>query len=210
MNGRLYRGIITGLNEAMVVDRATHDRLIAEHPSSVDVLKPFLRGRDVKRWRVQFADQYLIKIESSENKRHPWTGESRDDAERTFATAYPAIYQHLRPYRDALIHRDDQGRFFWELRSCAFWSEFAESKIVIPAIVQHVEYAADFEGFITNDKTSFCITGWVHYLLGVLNSKVLWWYIRQTAASRQGGFYEFKPMYVSTATDCANRQPKAD
>ena len=48
VNGRLYRGIITGLNEAMVVDRATRDRLIAEHPSSAEVLKPYLRGRDVK------------------------------------------------------------------------------------------------------------------------------------------------------------------
>ena len=52
VKGRFYRGIMTGLNEAFVVDRATRDRLIAEHPSSAEVLKPFLRGRDVKRWRV--------------------------------------------------------------------------------------------------------------------------------------------------------------
>jgi adenine-specific DNA-methyltransferase len=68
VNGRFYYGIKTGFNEAFVVDRVTRDRLIAEHPSSAKVLKPFLRGRDVKRWRTDFADQYLIKIESSENK----------------------------------------------------------------------------------------------------------------------------------------------
>lgn len=71
VNGKLYTGILNGLNEAFIVDRATRDRLIAEHPSSADVLKPFLRGRDVKRWSIDFAEKYLIKIESSDNKQHP-------------------------------------------------------------------------------------------------------------------------------------------
>jgi hypothetical protein len=59
---RFYWGIKTGLNEAFIVDRATRDSLIAEHPSSAEVLKPYLRGRDVKRWVVNFAEQYLIFI----------------------------------------------------------------------------------------------------------------------------------------------------
>ncbi|UIE36935.1 Eco57I restriction-modification methylase domain-containing protein [Leptodesmis sichuanensis] len=59
VNGRFYYGIKTGLNEAFVVDRATRDRLIAEHSSSAEVLKPFLRGRDVKRWVIDYADLYL-------------------------------------------------------------------------------------------------------------------------------------------------------
>ena len=49
VNGRLYRGIITGLNEAFVVDEATVDRFIKEHAPSAELLKPMLRGRDVKR-----------------------------------------------------------------------------------------------------------------------------------------------------------------
>ena len=52
-------------------------------------------------------------------------------------------------------------------------------------------------GFYTNDKTSICVTSEVNYLLGLLNSKLLWWFIQRTAATKQGGFYEFKPMYVS-------------
>ena len=86
------RGITTGLNEAFVVDRATRDRLIREHKSSAEILKPFLRGRDVKRWRTEFAEQYLIKIESSENKDHPWSGKSEKEAEKIFDKTYPAIY----------------------------------------------------------------------------------------------------------------------
>ena len=51
--------------------------------------------------------------------------------------------------------------------------------------------------YFSNDKTSICVTSDVNYLLGLLNSKVLYWFIRQTASTKQGGFYEFKPMYVS-------------
>src|SRR5207245_662954 len=69
VNGRWYWGIKTGLNEAFVVDRDTRDRLISRHKSSAGILKPILRGRDVKRWKTEFAEQYLIKIESSENKK---------------------------------------------------------------------------------------------------------------------------------------------
>jgi len=87
---RIYYGIKTGLNEAFVVDGATRDRLIREDKSSAEVLKPFLRGRDVKRWRVEFADIYLIKIESSENKRHPWSGRKAAEAERVFERAEAA------------------------------------------------------------------------------------------------------------------------
>ena len=60
VNGRFYYGIKTGLNEAFVVDRATRDWLIREHKSSAEILKPFLRGRDVKRWRVEPQDLWLI------------------------------------------------------------------------------------------------------------------------------------------------------
>ncbi|MDV7393366.1 type II restriction endonuclease, partial [Arthrospira platensis SPKY1] len=72
VQGRFYYGIKTGLNEAFVINGETRTRLIAEDPKSAEIIKPFLRGRDVKRWRVEFADQHLIKIASSENKKHPW------------------------------------------------------------------------------------------------------------------------------------------
>ena len=213
VGGRLYRGILTGLNEAFVVDKATRDRLVREHKSSGELLKPFLRGRDVKRWRVVTAGQYLIKIESSENKKHMWSDKSEAEAGKVFSRAYPAIHEHFQSLRaikldepdargcrnmfEKLQRRDDQGRFFWELRSCVYWNQFEQSKIVIPAIAKTVQYAADDHKFYSNDKTSICGTSEPNYLLGLLNSRVLWWLIRQTAASKQGGFYEFKPMYVS-------------
>jgi hypothetical protein len=199
VKGRFYYGIKTGFNEAFVVDRETRDRLIAEHPSSDEVLKPFLRGRDVKRWTVEFSEHYLIKIESSENKQHPWSGKLGLEAENTFAVTYPAIYARFQyqDFRDQLIKRDDQGKYFWELRSCKYWQEFEHPKIVIPAITQRVEFAYDCIGYFGNDKTSICLTNNVNYLLGLLNSSLISWFIRQIAPTRQGGFYEFKPTYVT-------------
>jgi len=60
VQGRFYYGIKTGLNEAFVIDGATRQRLIAEDPKSAELIKPYLRGRDVKRWKVEWADLYLI------------------------------------------------------------------------------------------------------------------------------------------------------
>lgn len=70
VNNRFYRGILTGYNQAFIVDQETRDRLVAEHESSAEILHPFLRGRDIKRWRSKETAQYLIKIESSNNKQH--------------------------------------------------------------------------------------------------------------------------------------------
>ena len=197
VKGRFYYGIKTGLNEAFVIPGATRKLLVTEHPSSDEVIKPFLRGRDVKRWRVEFDDRYLIKIESSENVQHPWSDRKEAEAEKQFARAYPAIYEYFRPRRKELTSRYDQGRYFWELRACAYWREFDQPKIIVPAITDAVNYADDDRGFFSNDKTSILIPESLPYTLAIVNSQVSWWFSQQTFASKQGGFYEFKPMYVS-------------
>jgi adenine-specific DNA-methyltransferase len=185
VNGRLYYGIKTGLNEAFVVDRATRDRLIAEHKSSAEVLKPFLRGRDIKRWRVEPQDLWLI-----------FTRRGID------IKKYPAIYEHLLPFKKRLMPGAPGGRkpgsYEWyEIQdSIAYWQEFEQPKIVIPAIERTVSYAPDLQGHYSNDKTTICVSDQINYLLALLNSSALWWFIRATAATKQGGFYEFKPMYV--------------
>ena len=197
--GRFYRGVLTGLNEAFVISREQRDALVAQDPKSAEIIKPFLRGRDVKRWNVEFEEQYLIKIESSENVSHVWSDLPPDKAEKKFAKTYPSIYAWFtgENHRQQLIARTDQGRYFWELRSCAYWDEFLEPKIVIPAITGNVNYAADLSGFFSNDKTSVIVSEDWRYVLAILNSAISWWLTRQLFASKMGGFFEFKPMYVS-------------
>jgi adenine-specific DNA-methyltransferase len=196
VNERFYYGIKTGLNEAFVVDRATRDQLIAADPASADILQPFLRGRDVKRWQVTFADQYLIKIESSANKIHPWSGKPDSEAERIFAESYPAVYAHLEQYRDKLIKRYDQGKFFWELRACAYWDEFEQPKIVYPDIAQDAEFCFDNNGYFVVNTMYLMPTDEV-WLVGLLNSKAIFWFYTQISTKIRGGFVRFIAQYVS-------------
>ena len=187
VNGRFYRGILTGLNEAFVVDHATRDRLIAQHPSSAEVLKAFLRGRDVKRWRVDFADQYLIKIESSENKKHPWSNQPEQEAEKIFAKTYPAIYEYFQQFRDRLIKREDQGKYFWELRSCKYWQEFEQPKILYPDIYEHQSFLMDKTGFYSGNTTYFIPTKET-WLCGLLNSQLIEWFYSLVSNTIRGGY----------------------
>jgi hypothetical protein len=195
IKGQIYSGIKTGLNQAFVVDVATRGRLIAEHPSSAEVLKPFLRGRDIKRWQVEFAAQYIIKIESSENARHPWSDKSPAKAEKIFADFYPAIYVYFRHHRQQLVERYDQGHYFWELRSCDYWQQFEQPKIVYPDIAQRSEFAYDTGNhFLLN--TSYIIPTKEKWLLGVLNSPLVFWCYTQISNTIQGGFVRFIRQYV--------------
>ena len=196
VKGRFYRGILTGLNEAFVVDREMRAELIAEHPSSAEVLKPFLRGRDVKRWQVNFAEQYLITIESSENRVHPWSGQSAGEAEQIFANTYPAIYAHLKTFREQLIKRYDQGKYFWEFRACAYWAEFEQPKIVYPDIAQGAEFSFDDDRYFLGN-TLYLLPTKEMWLLGLLNSKAVFWFYTKTSTQIRGGFVRFIAQYVS-------------
>ncbi len=196
VEGRFYYGIKTGFNEAFVIDRATRDRLINEHPSSAEVIKPFLRGRDVKRWCVDFAEQYLIKIESSENKEHPWSKLSEQEAEKIFDETYPAIYKHFSQFRKSLIKRCDQGRFFWELRSCIYWQEFEQPKIIYPDIAQKAEFSYDLDNLHLSN-TLYLLPTKELWILGMLNSQLIFWVYNSISPQIRGGFLRFIAQYVS-------------
>ncbi len=189
VNGRFYYGIKTGLNEAFVVDRATRDRLIAEHSSSAEVLKPFLRGRDVKRWSVNFAEQYLIKIESSENKQHLWSNKSDKEAEKIFAKTYPAIYARFELFRERLVKRCDQGKYFWELRSCAYWDEFETPKIILGRFMNVATFAFDKNNFLHNDAL-YTVSRINEYVAAILNSSIGWWFLSHICTDLQNGYLQ--------------------
>lgn len=195
VGGAVYRGIITGLNEAFVVDRATRDRLIREHRSSAEILKPFLRGRHVKRWLVDYADEYLIKIESSENKQHPWSHKPEKEAERIFAKTFPAIHERFQNFRSGLIKRGDQGNFFWELRSCAYWHRFEEPKILYPDIYEHQSFTYDEAGYFAANTCYFIPTS-ERWLSAVLNSQTVEWFYSTVSNKVRGGYMRSFTDYI--------------
>lgn len=204
VKGRLYYGLKTGLNDAFVVSREKRDELIDQHKSSAKILKPFLRGRDIKRWRLESDDLYLLFV--------PWhfplheeasvVGPSKK-AEEAFQKLYPAVYAHLKSFRKELSSRNkaETGvRYEWyalQRWGAEYWQEFEQPKIIVPAISDTVNFAPDKDGFYSNDKTSIIVPESVPYTLAILNSQISRWFAEQTFASRQGGFYEFKPMYIS-------------
>jgi hypothetical protein len=109
--------------------------------------------------------------------------------------SYTAISTHLAPFAEAARKRSDQGDYWWELRACEYYAEFEKPKIIVPAIVQTASYLVDASGFYSNDKTSIIGVD-DKALLAVLNSKATDFFMHSIAATKQGGFYEYKPMYL--------------
>lgn len=188
--GRFYRGILTGLNEAFVVDAATRERLIAEDPKSKELIKPWLRGRDVRKWKAEWAGLYLITIPSSANQKWPWSSESNERKARSlFEKAYPAIHTHLSQWEDQLKKRDDQGQFWWELRSCAYYKEFEEPKIILGRFMNKATFTFDREARLHNDAL-YMIAGADEYVVAILNSKIGWWFLRNICTDLQNGYIQ--------------------
>ena len=127
---------------------------------------------------------------------HLWSNKSPTEAERTFAKTYPAVYAYFDSFRDRLIKRSDQGRYFWELRSCAYWSEFEQTQIAWGNLSTKPNFSSVQAGIYLSAPATFMVSDSSH-LLGILNSQIMHYFVSQVAAVRQGGFLEFKPMYVS-------------
>jgi hypothetical protein len=167
-------GIKTGLNEAFLIDDDCKRKLIAEHDECREVIKPFLRGSDIGRWNSDWADLWMIVLPSSNDRAWPWAvlGET---AEAKFKAHYPSVYGHLKPLEERLRKRQDQGKYWWELRPCAYWEAFEKEKLFYQVIQYHPRYALDASGFLGNDKTYFLPTADT-FLLAVLNSPLMWWH----------------------------------
>jgi hypothetical protein len=169
-----YRGILTGLNEAFLIDGNCKRKLIAEHEGCKEVIQPFLRGSDLARWNSDWAGLWMIVLPSSTDRAWPWA-ELGEGAEAEFKDRYPSLHRYLKPLEEQLRKRQDKGRYWWELRSCAYWDAFRKPKIFYQEIQFHPAYSLDVEGRFGNNKTFFLTTDDL-FLLAVLNSPLMWWH----------------------------------
>ncbi len=168
------RGILTGFNEAYLIDTATKDTLVRADPKSASLFKKYLRGQDIDRWQAEWNGLWMLALKSSGNHTWPWS-EATENAEAVFAATYPAIYTHLNIQRDSVVKRQDQGEHWWELRACAYWHQFEKPKIMYQEIQYHSCYMFDTNGMLANNKVFFVPTSDL-YLLGILNSSLMWWH----------------------------------
>lgn len=170
-----YRGILTGLNEAFLIDTATKERLVAEDARSGELMRPFLRGQDVQRWRAEWAGLWMILLKSSDDHEWPWSSQAEVEAEASFAMHFPSVHRHFSSLRERLVRRQDQGRFWWELRRCVYYSAFDEKKIVWQEIQFLPAFAIDSRAAFANNKV-FLLPSSDLFLLAALNSPLLWWH----------------------------------
>ncbi len=190
----IYYGIKTGLNDAFVIDRATRDRLVAEDPASAEIIKPFLAGRDIKRYETPEAEKFLILF------RKGWTRETSgyDDEARAWAWLrehYPAICRWLEPFEAKARKRYDKGEFWWELRACEYYDKFEEPKILYAEISQSGNFTLDFQKNYS-DTTSYIIPIASKELLGILNSKLFVFVFSYISSEIRGGFLRWKRQYM--------------
>ncbi len=177
--GSPCRGIVTGLNEAFVIDNSTKERLCAQDSRSAKLLKPFLEGKDLKRWRAEPRDQWLIYIPKNRIKI--------DD--------YPAIRNWLLPFKAALEARATQQEWF-ELQQAqeAYAHYFQGTKIIYPEFCNINQFLIDNSNYV-NNKCYFVPTS-EEWLASFLNSKISWFSITGNSVPVRGGFYQMHSQFV--------------
>ena len=185
----INRGLLTGRDEAFIITRAKRDELIAEDPKSSEILKPLLRGRDIKRYKTEYADLWIINSHNGYGNVHPVD----------VPKEYPAIWKHLqkvnRESTGAVEKRQDQGWHWSNLRNCAYVPNFEKEKICWGNLAVSAQFALVEAGMYVSAPSPL-ITPASKYMLAVLNSTLGDFYIHSLGVTRSGGFMEYKPMFV--------------
>ncbi|KHL88417.1 restriction endonuclease [Helicobacter pylori] len=171
-------GIKTGANEAFIIPTEKRDAILnacktqEERERTEGLIKPILRGKDIKRYSYEWAHLWVI------NTHNGYTSAPKSKIPPIDIEKYPATKAHLDAHYDAITTRSDQGDTPYNLRNCAYLEDFEKEKIVYGEIVQEPRFYLDngeceLGGFYA-EATSFILTGeHLHYLLGMLHSKLI-------------------------------------
>lgn len=193
VGGKIFYGIKTGLNDAFVIDEKTKNQIIREDNKCKEIIKPFLMGREIKRYRAVDVKQYLIYIpkgftrNSLRKNQDPWNW---------FNKNYPSVSKHLDHYAEKARKRSDQGDFWWELRSCDYYSAFEKPKIILPDISIKGNFTFDISKCFCGN-TAYIIQSDDLFLLGLLNSSLITFFYSNISPVFRGGYLRFIFQYLS-------------
>ena len=180
-------GIKTGYNKAFIIDGKTKDALVAADPKSAEIIKPVLRGKDIRRFRTEASGQWLI------------------DTHNGFGTVpaidvnkYPAVKAHLDAHYPLLEKRQDKGKTPYNLRNCAYHEEFGKEKLFWMDLTEYGRFAYDADDtFCLN--TVYMISGpSVKYLCAILNASLTTWFMQATALTSGMGVTRWFSVFVET------------
>ncbi|MGL2767661.1 DUF7149 domain-containing protein [Helicobacter pylori] len=175
---QIYRGILTGANEAFIITTEKREEILnacktqEERKRTEALIKPILRGKDIKRYSYEWAGEWVI------NTHNGYTSNLKFKIPPIDIEKYPALKSHLDSHWDTIATRSDQGDTPYHLRNCAYLEDFEKEKIVYGEIVQEPRFYLDNGecelGYFYAEATSFILTGeHLHYLLGMLHSKLI-------------------------------------
>ena len=191
-NVNIYRGILTGYNDAFIIDKAKKEEILAkcqseeERKKTDELIRPILRGRDIKRYGYDFADLYLINTHN---------GVKEKGIKRIHIEDYPAVKAHLDLYYPQLQKRADQGDTPYNLRNCAYIEDFYKQKIVYPNMTKFMPFFLDNENFLVNQKCFIMIGEKLAYLTAFLNSNIFKICYRDNFPELQGGTRELSKIF---------------
>jgi type I restriction-modification system DNA methylase subunit len=187
---KIYRGILTGLNEAFIIDEKKREELIYKDSRNGDLIKPFLTGAESKRYAIKSKKNYIIFTRRGIDIFH-----------------YPSILRYLEQFKNKLAPKKSKeqengrkpGNYKWyEIQdSTAYYEDFEKPKIIWGNLATRSSFSFDEKnGFYVNAPACILPTN-SKYVLGILNSKLISYFLKSICAERRGGFIEQKPVYVS-------------
>lgn len=203
----IYRGVLTGCNEAFIIDSEKRDEILAncqtedERQRTAELIRPILRGRDIKRYGYVDNGLYLINTHNGVRGHIP----------RIKIEDYPAVKAHLDQYWDRIATRADKGDTPYNLRNCAYLEDFFKPKIIYPNMTKYMPFVFDNKLYLTNQKC-FIITGKrVAYLTAFFNSSLFKYCFRDSFPELQGGTRELSKIFfdkipVYEVSDAQNLQ----
>ncbi|WP_367701444.1 type IIG restriction enzyme/methyltransferase [Helicobacter pylori] len=177
---QIYRGILTGANEAFIIPTEKRDAILnacktqEERKRTERLIKPILRGKDIKRYSYEWADLWVI------NTHNGYTSAFKSKIPPIDIEKYPATKAHLDSHYDTIATRCDQGDTPYNLRNCAYLEDFEKEKIVWNPVSG--EYFFTFiKDEIYFNNSLFMMTSKTlktrdfYYICGLLNTTLYKW-----------------------------------
>ncbi len=158
---KINYGIKTGFNDAFIIDKKIRDTLIKKDAKSANIIEPVLRGRDVKRYTIDYQDLYLINAHNGYK-----------DIDKIDINEYSAIKEYLEQFEEKLIKRYDKGDTPYNLRNCAYLENFKKEKIIWKEMSSETPFVLDNNRYFAVDTITFLSGENLQYLLTILNSKI--------------------------------------
>ncbi len=192
---QIYRGILTGANEAFIIPTEKRDAILnacktqEERKRTEKLIKPILRGKDIKRYSYEWAHLWVI------NTHNGYTSSFKSKIPPIDIAKYPATKAHLDAHWDTIATRCDQGDTPYHLRNCAYLEDFEKEKIVWAEMTDEPRFIYDNKGFYTN-QTCYFIARDDKYLFAILNSKVMYFFMRQMASNLGEGAFRWIKQFI--------------